>query len=49
VRKGPEQVLTEIERGRQADKLEIRIPKFETNPNDQKAQIPNKLVLDCDF
>jgi len=34
----------------QADKHEIRIPKFETNPNDQKkVQIANKLVSDCDF
>ena len=29
--------------------LETRNPKFETNPNDEKTQIPNNLVLDFGF
>jgi len=31
---------------REKQELKYRNPKFETNLNDQKAQIPNKLVSD---
>jgi len=34
---------------REKQELKYRNPKFETNLNDQKAQIPNKLVSDFGF
>jgi len=30
-------------------KLEVRNPKFETNPNEQKHKIQNNLVSDFEF